>query len=958
MQPLSRWQFAWSAWLLLLLQSPALLAQTGFKINIPKPKEYEERVLRSEKTSEGKLRALPRLIQNTVTHYNFTYNAARKLNEVIDRAKAAHKDDYSKLISFYNYAPATLLADSIHLDSVIQKASSGIALHDLRNDWVDNLYLLWGAAYYFQQKFDSAYQLFQFINYSFAPREKDGYYKVIGSGRDGNRSSSIANEEKNNAVKKIFTTPPSRNDAFIWQIRNHLAQDEYAEAASLIDVLKKDPAFPKRLQPALEEVMALQFYRLENWDSAALHLTRALPEAANQQEKARWEYLIAQLYEKAGKSGEAYRYFQKVIPHTTDLVLEIYARLGSIRNHQLNAKADINKNVSELLKMASQDKFLEYRDIIFYMAAQMDLTGGNTERAIRSLLSSTKASSNSPLQRNKAFLQLAELSYVAGHYKEAARFYDSLQIKDSSQADRTLIEERKKALSRLVPNIDILQRLDSLWRIALLPEEERKEWARRVLREYKKQQGLGEEAGTVLRGTNNPLQPVVTNTLFMPGDTKGEWYFYNATSRTRGQTEFKARWGNRPNNDNWRRLAALQAMMNSLMPGAQTDSSASGAKLNTGELDLESIYNQLPLSAAQQKISRDSISQALFTAGKILIQDMDDCSRGVEMLERLRKTDTSFSPRQEVYFNLYRCYQQQGDLEKAEQLKKWLQAEFPGDPITVSLLAQKKSLLPVAQKADSVYQQIYELFTAQNYREAILQKKKADSLYGAGYWTPQLLYIESIYYIQQRQDSTAIRILYQIQNQFSQHPLAPKAVSLLEALGNRAKLEASLSTPVSAQAPVATPTQATITTSTAMPPAPAATISAPTLPAAPTQFVNNPQSPHLVMLVLTGVDVALVNETKNALQRFNRENFAVNALGTALQPFTEQTKLVLVSTFANKELASLYKERAAQKTRTDIAPWLEASQFVWMIISADNLERLQQSKDLPAYKSFLNSNSP
>ena len=153
MQPPTRLLMACLAWLTLLLYCPALLGQTGCKINIPKPKEYEERVLRSEKTSEGKLRAVPKFIQNTVTHYNFTYNAARKLNEVIDRAKAAHKDDYSKLISFYNYSPAAMQSDSIHLDSVIQKASSGIALHDLRNDWVDNLYLLWGAAYYFQQKF-------------------------------------------------------------------------------------------------------------------------------------------------------------------------------------------------------------------------------------------------------------------------------------------------------------------------------------------------------------------------------------------------------------------------------------------------------------------------------------------------------------------------------------------------------------------------------------------------------------------------------------------------------------------------------------------------------------------------------------------------------------------------------------------------------------------------------------
>lgn len=950
MQPLTIWRIAGSAWLLLLLYGPTLLAQTGFKINIPKPKEYEERVLRSEKTTEGKLRTIPKLIQNTVTHFNFTYNAARKLNEVIDRAKAAHKDDYSKLISFYNYSPLALKADSLQLDSVIQKASSGIALHDLRNDWVDNLYLLWGAAYYFQQKFDSAYQLFQFINFSFASKEKDGYYKVIGSGRDGNKTNSIASEENSNVLKKIFSEPPSRNDAFIWQIRNHLAQDQYAEAFSLIEVLKKDPAFPKRLQPALEEVMALQYYKLENWDSAALHLSLALPEAANAQERARWEYLIAQLYEKAQKPAEAQRYYLKVIPHTTDLVLEIYARLGALRNRQQNISADINKNVNELLHMATQDKYFEYRDIIYYMAAQMDLTGGNTERAIQSLQESTLASSNGPLQRNKAFLQLAELSYAAGKYKESSRFYDSLQLRDSSLTDLALVEQRKKALQRLVPNIDIIERQDSLWRIALLTEDERREWARKQLREIKKQQGIPDDPLSANKPTN-PLQPVVANTLFMPNNAKGEWYFYNATSRTRGQTEFKSRWGNRPNSDNWRRMAALQAMMNGGGSGIIADSATLNGKANAGDIDVESLYNQLPLTAEQQSRSRDSISQALFSAGKILIQEMEDCARGVALLERLLGSDSAFQPKQELYFNLYRCYQKAGATQKAKQMQDLLQQQFPTDLLTLFLFDQKPSVRANTTKGDSIYQRIYELFLQEDYQQALAQKKNADSLYGAGYWTPQLLYIESVYYIQQRQDSAAIRILSLISSQYPNHPLAARAIALIEAIGNRTRLEASLTLPDPASPSASTSTAA-------LPPASTDVSKSPTGSGGPTDFIKDNQAPHLAILVLTDVDPALANETKNALGRFNRENFTAIALNTILQPFAEKVRLLQVASFTTAEQATQYIDRAQPKTRTDIAPWLSISQFYWMIISEENLKKLNSSKDLELYKAFLNKNRP
>src|SRR6185503_13605351 len=135
------------------------------------------------------------------------------------RAKGSFTDDYSQLLPFYNYSLDVTAGDSIQLDSITYKSSTGVALHDLRNDWVDGLYLLWGASYYLQKKFDSAYLMFQFINYAFAPKEKDGYYMTIGSPKDGNSAYSISTKEKTGLPRKIFSEPPSRNDAFIWQIR-------------------------------------------------------------------------------------------------------------------------------------------------------------------------------------------------------------------------------------------------------------------------------------------------------------------------------------------------------------------------------------------------------------------------------------------------------------------------------------------------------------------------------------------------------------------------------------------------------------------------------------------------------------------------------------------------------------------------------------------------------------------
>ena len=87
--------------------------------------------------------------------------------------------------------------------------------------------------------------------------------------------------------------------------------------------------FLQRLQNDLEEVQAYWFYKQNMWDSSAAHLENALSNATKQKEKARWEYLLAQLYEMTGKYKEAEKYYSKSIGHTTDPIMDIYARLCS-----------------------------------------------------------------------------------------------------------------------------------------------------------------------------------------------------------------------------------------------------------------------------------------------------------------------------------------------------------------------------------------------------------------------------------------------------------------------------------------------------------------------------------------------------------------------------------------------------------------------------------------------------
>ena len=955
--------------------------QLGISFDLKKPQQYEDRVLRSEKSDQKKFNLPRRFIQNTITHYNYFFNANNKLNDIIERAKEAHKDDYSKLLSFYNYSLDVTSQDKVQLDSLIYKSESGIALHDLRGDWIDNLYLLWGAAYYLRKDFDSAYLMFQFINYAFAEKEKDGYYKTIGSGMDGNKAFSIATKEKTSLPKKIFSEPPSRNDAFIWQIRNFLAQDQFAEAASLIVMLRNDPNFPKRLQNDLDEVQAFWFYKQNMWDSAAPHLANAIGNATNKQEKARWEYLTAQLYEMSGKSKEAQSFYAKSISHTTDLVMDIYARLYSIRVNKSGGENYIDKNIAELLKMAKRDKYENYRDIIYYMAAQMQLERNNVDGALSLLQKSTQYNSGDYVQRNKAFLQLAEMAFAQKQYRQAYNYYDSLNLADSSLPDVKLLVARKEMLGKIAFNIEIIDRQDSLQRIAALPEDERKSFVRKLARELRKQQGLKDE-GT---GPNPSFQQPTVPPLFSNPQSGGEWYFYNATTRTKGISDFKAKWGNRPNVDNWRRSGAISAIINKNVANNNQDQQQNIKKgttnpttntNNSGEITFDGLYDNLPLTKEKIAASDDSISTAMFALGKSYVQEIEDCSAAITTFENLRTRFPRFEKMDEVLFNLYYCYNKNGETAKAAQVKKLMSDKYPQSNFTTIAVTgkdpQSKSANPDATKA---YEKIYDLFIEGNFSEAVVQKKIADSLYGKNYWTPQLLYIEAVYYIKQREDSTAKNVLNSIITQFPGTPLATKATTMLDVLKRRNQIEEELRNLV-IQKPTDNntnnPTNITINKNpvidtTTNKKAPVVNINKQPVDTTTNKPIQQnvvspynftPDAQHYVMLILTKVDPIFSGEAKNAFFRYGRENYPNKIMAADLIDLDADNRLLLISPFKNAQEAVDYVDKARPLAPSEIIPWLKGGKYIFAIITDKNLDLLKANKDLENYKKFLSQKLP
>ncbi|MFN8244008.1 MAG: hypothetical protein U0X40_08140 [Ferruginibacter sp.] len=945
---------------------------------IKKPTQFENRKLGSEKMADKKFTVYRNVVQNNVTHFNYYFNANNKVNAVVERAKMSNRDDYSRLLAFYPYDLKGTSAQKNDLDSVITTCTAGILLHDLRNDWIDNMYLLIGKAYFYRQELDSAEMTFQFINYNLFPRKKhEEDNRIVGTTSAAVGSAiSIANKEKRNILQKMTALPPSRNDAIIWLIRTWIEKGEYGDAAGLINTLQQDRNLPKRLRNDLEEVNAYWFYKQGIYDSSAVHLEKGLSNADDKEDKSRWKFLLAQLYEMSGRYDKASEYYTKAAKQTVSPLLDIYARLNEAKMLRDGSDAkELNKTIDKLVKMAHRDKYETFRDVIYYSAGQLSLKKPDTTQALGFFKKSLKYNENNLTYKNKAFLQMADIAYKRKEYRSAAALYDSLQTSDTTLADRLdQIQTRKAALTKIADAITNIEKEDSLQRIAAMEPAARDLFVKALVRKLRKEKGLKEDASLAGGGDfNNPFSNSSGKSvdLFATNESKGEWYFNNSALKSKGFNEFKSRWGNRANVDNWRRRSAIEfnnAANNPTPDSKKTPDNKSGNKGNTAnpadnpEISYDALMKDVPLTPEKLAASNETLASNLLELAKLYQNELEEYELAAATYEDYLRRFPQRLADGEPYLGLYYCYSKLGNKEKAAYYKDLLQNKFPN-----SAAAQK--LNPAVQNNNSrngaatpIYDSIYTLFLEGDFEKAVAEKKKADSLYGENYWTPQLLYIEALYNVKQRNDSAAIAGLQALSSRYPGSPLKEKAATMIDVLKRRKEIETYLTNlqvtrdtdnvvtiiPDKPQPVTVVKKQDTVKLKDTVKVAP---------PLSSGSYVLNPAAPHSVIMILEKVDNVYTNEAKNALDRYNRENFYGQPIQIAKEALDADHNILVISSFANADAALQYYDKIRREAKNEIS-WLPANKYSFLIITAANLDVLKAGKNISAYKSLLNTQYP
>jgi len=957
----------WTLTGILLLSCSLIGAQPNTTVEIPKQEKYQNRVLASEKTGNKKFTIPKRLYNNTVSHYNYYFNASNKLKDIIGNAKLQHKENYRELLPFYNYSLNQTAKGQI--DSIIYKCTAGILLHDLRSDWVDQFYLLMGNAYLHRKDFDSATYVFNYINYAFAAKE-DGYDVPIGSNVSSKGGSfSVSTDEKRSFWKKISSPAPARNESFLLQARNFIEQEKLEEAESLLQILAADRFFPERLKTTWHEQYAYLLYKEKKYDSAAFHLTKALPNATNNQETARWEYLAAQLYSLANKDSLAIVWFEKAIKQTIDPYLDVYARLNIAALSADGKKDAVNFHLSQLLSMAKREKYQSFRDLIYYAAAELAMSQKNYQQASGYLNKSILFNEKNAEQKARSFFLLSEAMYLQKKYIESSAAMDSVNTQLLTEKEAYKASNIKSPLQKIAKGFLIVNREDSLQRVAALPTAEREAYLNSLLKKLRKERGIkeSETEGGIGFGGN-----MVSAADLFGNSGVGGFYFANNSLKTKGLSDFKAKWGNRPNIDNWRRQSAVDRNFSV----ASIDTEEKNNK-NTNAaspvLSFTVLEDSLPLTPEKLLISNNAITESLLKNANTFQYELNDAVAAIETYELLSKRFSESAVLEDIWFQLHNAYKKVNQFEKADSVKQLLQSFYPKGKNNQILLNKGKEQ---TDPAIGLYQDIYNQFISGDFEKALLKKQNADKQLGSSYWTPQLLYIEALYYVKQQQDSIAKNKLNSLVSMFKAHPLAEKAKTFLDVISRRKEIENYL-TQLSIERPVEIPdkkidlnsTQAEDVPVTVKAPVkvnvPAAAPAPSTIKAAPIEkgfapatYQFNASDSQFVAIALYKVDPVFVSEARNAWNRFNQERYYNQKLPISVIRVNESEQILIMGPFANAAEASTYTDRNRPLASSRVTPWLETSKFSFAIISRDNLDLLLKKGETATYWQMLRNLFP
>jgi len=843
---------------------------------------------------------------NMNARYNGYFYSNENMKETIKKIEKANKDDFSKPIPLFVYpdnnSAKTYFSD---LDKTIKKSSTVIQRHAIQEKkskeeianackWIDENYVLIGKAHLYKRDLFSALEAFEYVS-------------------------------------KKYPNPEAKYMGMLWMARTQNEIGSYSQTELIIDNLRNAKDFPttREYQKQFALVTADFHIKRADYSPAIKNLLKAIALTKKKPEKARYIYVLAQLYELMGENKKAAQYYSMVPGMNPKYEMVFNAQMK--RAQLYDASTGDSKVVKkQLLKMLKDAKNIEYQDQIYYSLAQIEYQEKQIDQSLVYLNKSVRTSVSNNSQKALSYLKRADIYFDKTNYTLAQANYDStIMFLPKDFPNYNQIEAKKKSLTNLVVNLKVINLEDSLQSLGKLSEEERNKKIDNIIAKIEEEEKRLEEEklaqqNNLLNQNNNPTNTNATA-------SNGQWYFYNPSTVSFGIGEFNKKWGPRKLEDNWRRTDKEQIL--SSLPNdegtddatdstdTKTDAVANKAKGDPKNKKDRAFYlKNIPLTEEAFDKSNKKIVEAYYNAGTIYKEELFNNNKSVETLEELLKRYPENKYKLSCYYQLYRTYLILKNNSKADYYKNILLNDYP-DTEYAKIIKNPdyaKDIAASKSEVENFYAQTFALYGEGKYTQALVNCQKADSLYSKSALMPKFAFIKALCIGRTQDIKTFEGALVNVTLKYPKDPVKEKAQEILDAI----KKQNTPGTSVES----ATPVQ---------------------------KYVFNESGDYYWVVIIKN-GKGNINQFKEKLSDINSQTYSIQELTITSMFLDAENQLVSVKTFNGKKSAMDYY--TFMKSNAYLYSDLEKGAYQSFIISVENYSTFYKDKNVEDYQQFFSQN--
>jgi tetratricopeptide (TPR) repeat protein len=862
---------------------------------------------------------------NLTAHYNVFFNGNEAIKAGLYNIDTQIEEDYTKILPIHKESlPGTENIVSSDMDIAIEKGTKLIKLHSItkppKSDrkkstrkrkplkaeyikWIDDAYIMMGRAYLYQKDYIRAASTFTLI------------------------------------IRK-YKDEPIKYTAYLWLIRTYNESERYTQSRELVESLEGNNLFPKELEGELAIVSADLHLKQQHYEEAIQYLNIAIKKIKGNKRKTRYAYILAQLYQESGNDAKALEAYHQVIRRRPDYTMLFNARINSASVY--SGEGNVSVLRKELNKMSKKKRNEPFLDQIYFALGNILYNEGKIDDALSYYRKSVAISSENTYQSALSSLTLADIYFDQRKYIPSSNYYDSaMAVISESYPNYKAIAEKHSSLSLLVTQLITIETQDSLQALANLSKEELdakiNNW---ITIEKKKQEALeaAEAAGDYSTSTYRSSSS---------SSSSSGWYFYNSSTISYGKKEFSRLWGSRENEDNWRRndksIIIIEELSDSttedLASAIETEKEIRDTDPSTREYYLQDI----PSNDSLMMVSNEKIKNALFYSGTIFKTDFNDFERSIESFISLNSRYPENNYTLSSYFYLWDLYTTIQIPDSANYYKDLIISNYPDSNYAKYLInpnyfieaeALKDSINSMYSLAFNAYQK-RDFKKAERYSQLVLNMNPDTTL------IPKARFIQMI---SRTREKSKNQFADSLQSYIDKYPSAeptPLATQILE-LTKEDKLN-DYSTLVNTGY-----LNEVIKNLELLP---------------QNEDTENPFAGkwdsdnnllHYFVIAFPNDEKIDINRLKFDIANYNIDNYTMLDFDIETEKLNNETKLIIVRNFDQKESAMIYFLSIIRKPQ--VFKTLAGTKFLNFIISNNNFREMLSDRSYNQYIQFFVKN--